>query len=154
MRTIKIVVNGTAHDVEVEDRTLLSDLIRHDLRLTGTHVSCEQGVCGSCTILLDGRPVRSCLMLAVQAEGHEVETVESLSGGEATPESLTSLQRAMSDQHGLQCGFCTPGILMSVTAAQRDGLDAEETIAEVLGGHVCRCTGYRGIRAAIRQVLP
>jgi aerobic-type carbon monoxide dehydrogenase small subunit (CoxS/CutS family) len=146
-RKITVTVNGTGEVAEVEVRTLLSDFLRHQLGLTGTHVGCEQGVCGACTILLDGTPVRSCLMLAVQANGHTVETVESL----AEDGTLSAIQQAMGDRHGLQCGFCTPGILMSITAADRDNLPLERVEADTLGGHVCRCTGYVGIRAAIRQ---
>ena len=146
-RTVRITINGAEHEAEVPVRTLLSDHLRHGAGLTGTHVGCEQGVCGACTVLVDGQPMRSCLMLAVQADGHAVETVESL----ATGEELTAFQSAMRDQHGLQCGFCTPGILMSVAAAERDGRTVEEAEGDVLGGHVCRCTGYVGIRGAIRQ---
>ncbi|HEX3513696.1 MAG TPA: (2Fe-2S)-binding protein [Trebonia sp.] len=146
-RTVTVTVNGTPRAAETEVRTLLSDFLRHELGLTGTHVGCEQGICGSCTVLLDGDPVRACLLLAVQAEGHEIETVESL----ADEGSLSGFQRAMRDQHGLQCGFCTSGIVMSVTAAERAGLQEGEVVDEVLGGHVCRCTGYVGIRAAVRQ---
>ena len=146
-RTVTLTVNGVPRAAETEVRTLLSDFLRYELGLTGTHVGCEQGICGSCTVLLDGEPMRACLMLAVQADGHEIETVESL----ANEGNLSGFQRAMRDQHGLQCGFCTPGIVMSVTAAERAGLHEGEVVGEVLGGHVCRCTGYVGIRAAIRQ---
>lgn len=146
-RSISLTVNGVEHQHEVPVRMLLSDFIRHEIGQTGTHVGCEQGVCGACTIVVDGVAIRSCLMLAVQADGTSVETVESLADGE----ELSSFQQAMKDQHGLQCGFCTPGILMSVSAARRCGLSAEETENEVLGGHVCRCTGYASIRAAIQQ---
>ena len=146
-RAVSMTVNGTPRAAETEVRTLLSDFLRHELGLTGTHVGCEQGICGSCTVLLDGAPVRACLMLAVQADGCQIETVESL----ANEGSLSGFQRALRDQHGLQCGFCTPGIAMSVTAAERAGLQESEVIDEVLGAHVCRCTGYVGIRAAIRQ---
>ena len=146
-RTVSVTVNGKSCAADTEVRTLLSDFLRHELGLTGTHVGCEQGVCGACTVLLDGAPVRSCLLLAVQADGHEIETVESLAGdGE-----LSGFQRAMRDRHGLQCGFCTPGILMSVAAAEREGTPEGQVVDEVLDGHVCRCTGYVGIRAAIRQ---
>ena len=140
-----VTVNGGTRTERVEPRTLLSDFLRHDFGLTGTHVGCEHGVCGSCTVLLDGEPVRSCLMLAVQVDGGTVETVEGLSDGAG----LSGVQRAMMIEHGLQCGFCTPGILMSLTAAERDGLSAAETVSSVLQGHLCRCTGYAGIRAAI-----
>jgi len=146
-RSIAFILNGSECSKTVPVRTLLSDFLRHDQELTGTHVGCEQGVCGACTILVDGTPVRSCLMLAVQADGATVETVESL----ATGGELSCFQKAMKSEHGLQCGFCTPGILMSVTAAQRDGRTVEDTETEVLGGHICRCTGYASIRAAIHQ---
>ncbi|WP_068321390.1 (2Fe-2S)-binding protein [Janibacter terrae] len=146
-RDIHATVNGVTYERSVPVRMLLSDFVRHELQQTGTHVGCEQGVCGACTILVDGEAVRSCLMLAVQADGRTVETVESL----ADEDSLSAFQQAMQDQHGLQCGFCTPGILMSVSAARRCGRTADEAETEVLGGHVCRCTGYTSIRAAIRQ---
>lgn len=146
-KNITVTINHTEVSADVPVRTLLSDFIRHEAGLTGTHVGCEQGVCGACTVLFDGEPVRSCLMLAVQAGGHQVETVESLAGEDA----LSGFQQAMKDQHGLQCGFCTPGILMSLEAADRCGATAEEAQDKVLGGHVCRCTGYVGIRAAIQQ---
>lgn len=146
-RTVCVTVNGTAREAPAEVRTLLSDFLRQQLGLTGTHVGCEQGICGACTVLMDGAPVRACLLLAVQADGHEIETVESL----ATDGGLSGFQQAMRDQHGLQCGFCTPGILMSVTAAERAGRPEAEVISDTLSGHVCRCTGYVGIRAAIRQ---
>jgi aerobic-type carbon monoxide dehydrogenase small subunit (CoxS/CutS family) len=138
-------VNGVVRQRTTEARTLLSDFLRHDLRLTGTHVGCEQGVCGACTVLVNGRPVRSCLMFAAQVDGQSIETVESLAcGGE-----LNGLQQAMAQEHGLQCGFCTPGVLMSLTAAEREGLCAQDAAARILNGHTCRCTGYVGIRAAI-----
>lgn len=146
-RTITVTVNGRPITTEVAVRTLLSDFIRHSCELTGTHVGCEQGVCGACTVILDGDAVRSCLMLAVQADGRSVETVESLAEGE----ELSLFQREMREQHGLQCGFCTPGILMSVAAAERRGDPVERVQREVLAGHMCRCTGYSSIRAAIRR---
>jgi len=142
---ITVTVNGTPRTATASARMSLADLLRTKLRLTGTHVACEQGDCGACTILLDGAPVRSCLLLAVQADDHVVETVESL----AEDGRLSGLQEAMRDCHGLQCGFCTPGVLMSLTAADRDGLTAEETLRTVLPGHLCRCTGYAGMRAAV-----
>jgi len=145
VRNIALTVNGEQVSIDVEVRDLLSDVIRHKLGLTGTHVSCEHGVCGSCTILIDGESTRACLTLAVQVDGHTIETVESL----GSVSSLSALQEAFRDEHGLQCGFCTPGILMSLCAAERHGEDLEETLGEVLGGHVCRCTGYQNIRAAI-----
>lgn len=147
VRTVTLTVNGTERTARTEVRTLLSDFLRHTLGLTGTHVGCEEGICGACTVLLDGAPVRSCLLLAVQADGARVETVEGL----ATDGELTGLQSAMREEHGLQCGFCTPGILMSLTAAEREGLSEEETAGQVLAGHRCRCTGYGGIRAAIAR---
>ena len=147
MRTVTFTLNGRPTTVEVEVRTLLTDALRHSLGQTGTHVGCEHGVCGACTVLVDGSAVRACLMLAVQVEGCAVETVESL----GTIDELDTLQQSFRDHHGLQCGFCTPGILMSLTAAQREGLDLDETVEEVLGGHVCRCTGYQGIKDAIES---
>lgn len=147
VRTVTLTVNGTERSAPTEVRTLLSDFLRHTLGLTGTHVGCEEGICGACTVLLDGAPVRACLLLAVQAEGAHVETVEGL----APHGELTGIQAAMRDEHGLQCGFCTPGILMSLTAAEREGLSEEETSGQVLAGHRCRCTGYAGIRAALAR---
>jgi aerobic-type carbon monoxide dehydrogenase small subunit (CoxS/CutS family) len=144
-RTIRPVVNGQEREITVEVRALLSDVLRHGLGLSGTHVGCEHGVCGSCTVLVDGAAVRACLMLGVQADGRVIETVESL----GTTEALSDLQQRFHEKHGLQCGFCTPGILMSVEAAARDGATLDETLHEVLGGHVCRCTGYQNIREAI-----
>jgi aerobic-type carbon monoxide dehydrogenase small subunit (CoxS/CutS family) len=144
---IDVTVNGVPRRHAVPARTLLCDFLRHDLGLTGTHVGCEQGACGACTVLLDGEPVRSCLMLAVQADGRHVETVEGLAGDA----ELNDLQEAVMREHGLQCGFCTPGILMTLTAADRAGLSGEEAAGAQLGGHTCRCTGYAGIRAAIRR---
>jgi len=150
-QTVRVTINGESVKREVEVRTLLSDFIRHDLDRKGTHVGCEHGVCGACTVLLDGRPVRSCLMLAVQADGHEVETVESLLGPEG---ELNPLQRRFHENHGLQCGFCTPGILMAVSGAVEAGATLEETLETVLPGHLCRCTGYVNIRESIRQAWP
>jgi len=144
---ILLSVNGANVEREVEVRTLLSTFLRDDLGLTGTHVACEHGVCGSCTILIDGLPVRSCLMLAVQSEGSHVETVESLGNiGQLSP-----LQLSMWREHGLQCGFCTPGILMSIEGETRAGSSADVICDEVLSGHMCRCTGYQSIRAAIHD---
>ena len=141
-----VTVNGTPYRRTVETRLLLSDFLRQDLALTGTHVGCEHGVCGACTVLLDDEPVRSCLMLAVQADGHAVTTVESLArNGELHP-----LQQAFHEAHGLQCGFCTPGILMTLVPFLRDHPDADEhTIREALSGNLCRCTGYQGIVDAV-----
>lgn len=142
---IRIKVNGNKSEVTVESRTLLSDLIRHQLGLTGTHVGCEQGACGACTVIIDGHPQRSCLVLAVQADGSTVETVE----GVADDGIDHAVQVALHEQHGLQCGFCTPGIVMSLVAATRSGTDAATAKEQVLEGHLCRCTGYVNIRAAI-----
>ena len=142
-------VNGREISRTVEPRLLLSDFLRGPVGLTGTHVGCEHGVCGACTVLLDGEPVRSCLMLAVQIDGHDVTTVEGLS---ATPadepdiEALHAIQRAIQETHALQCGFCTPGILMTVRAflSENSAPDREE-IRETISGHLCRCTGYHNI---------
>jgi len=147
-RTITLTVNGTAHTAEVEVRKTLADFIREDLGLTGTHLGCEHGVCGACTILLDGQAVRSCLLFAVQADGADLTTVESL----GSPEHLHPLQEAFRDHHGLQCGFCTPGILMSALAFLRETpAPTDEQIREVLSGNLCRCTGYQGIVEAVRD---
>jgi aerobic-type carbon monoxide dehydrogenase small subunit (CoxS/CutS family) len=143
-RRISLEVNGQSHDVEVEHRTLLSDVLRHHLHLTGTHVGCEQGSCGACTVLMDGEPVRSCLVLAPQAHGCAIETVEGLSGSAAD-----RVRAAMHEEHGLQCGFCTAGIVVSLVDALRRGVNEEEAVDQVLGGHLCRCTGYVNIRRAI-----
>lgn len=144
-RSVDLHVNGAPLTLEVEGRTLLSDALRHGAGLTGTHVACEQGACGACTVVLDGRAVRSCLVLAVQADGAEVRTVEGLARGA----SLHTVQQAMHRNHGLQCGFCTPGIVMSLVAAAEAGTAFDEAVDEVLGGHLCRCTGYVNIRAAV-----
>jgi aerobic-type carbon monoxide dehydrogenase small subunit (CoxS/CutS family) len=140
---IELSVNGVSYRRGVESRTLLSDFLRHDLLLAGTHVGCEHGVCGACTVLLDGAPVRSCLMFAVQANGHELSTVEGL----ATPAGeLHPVQQAMHDHHGLQCGYCTPGILMTMTAFLKENTQpSEHEVREALSGNLCRCTGYQNI---------
>ena len=140
---IQLSVNGTSYRRGVESRMLLSDFLRHELLLAGTHVGCEQGVCGACTVLLDGVAVRSCLMLAVQADGHELSTVEGL----ATPTGeLHPVQQAMHDHHGLQCGYCTPGILMTMTAFLKENPQpSEQEVREALSGNLCRCTGYQNI---------
>ncbi|PZQ48208.1 MAG: 4-hydroxybenzoyl-CoA reductase subunit gamma [Rhodovulum sulfidophilum] len=141
-------VNGAAHPVEVEPRRNLADALREDCGLTGTHVGCEHGVCGACTVLLDGKPVRACLTFAVQAEGMEIETVEGLADGE----TLHPLQRAFWENHGLQCGFCTPGFLMLAAGALRESPDMSDAeIREVLSSNLCRCTGYQNILKAVRQ---
>jgi aerobic-type carbon monoxide dehydrogenase small subunit (CoxS/CutS family) len=144
---VELVVNGRAVREEVEPRLLLSDFLRHRLGLTGTHVGCEHGVCGACTIQLDGAAVRSCLLLAVQADGCEVRTVESLAGGPG----LSPLQEAFRRRHALQCGFCTPGILMAADALLAGGTPTRDAIVDLLGGHLCRCTGYAPIVAAIAE---
>ncbi len=145
---IGITVNGNKSEREVEPRLLLSDFLRHDLGLTGTHVGCEHGVCGACTVLLDGEPVRSCLLLAVQADGHEVATVESLSGD--GPDRLNPLQEAFRDCHGLQCGFCTPGFLMTLLPFLDENPDpSEPEIRAAISGNLCRCTGYQHIVDAV-----
>jgi len=145
---VTLRVNGTVHPVEVEPRRLLSDVLRHGLGLTGTHVGCEHGVCGCCTVLVDGEPARSCLMLAVTADGADIRTVESLAapGGELHP-----LQEAFRRHHGLQCGFCTPGFLMTALPIYREAEHmGDDELREALGGQLCRCTGYVGIVAAVR----
>jgi 2-furoyl-CoA dehydrogenase 2Fe-2S iron sulfur subunit len=146
---IKLTLNGAARAAEAEPRMLLSDFLRQALGATGTHVGCEHGVCGCCTVLIDGVAVRSCLTLAVQAEGRDVRTVESLAAADGT---LNALQQAFRKNHALQCGFCTPGILMSFTDyLQRNPRPSEADVREVLSGHLCRCTGYAGIVAAVLE---
>ena len=141
---VRVVVNGVTYDRAVEPRLLLSDLLRHELRLTGTHVGCEHGVCGACTVLVDGELARSCLMLAVQADGAEIQTVEGLEWG--------PLQEAFRANHALQCGFCTPGILLAASdLLDRGGPPLREEIVDMLSGHLCRCTGYEPIVEAIVQ---
>jgi aerobic-type carbon monoxide dehydrogenase small subunit (CoxS/CutS family) len=140
---IEVSVNGTAYRRATDSRTLLSDFLRHELRLAGTHVGCEHGVCGACTILLDGVAVRSCLMLAVQASGHELSTIEGLAG---KANVLNPIQQAMHEHHGLQCGYCTPGILMTMTAFLKENPSpSEDEVREALSGNICRCTGYQNI---------
>jgi carbon-monoxide dehydrogenase small subunit len=140
---ITFTINGQTYSSEVEPRLLLSDYLRHELGLTGTHVGCEHGVCGACTVLLNGQPVRSCLMLAVQADGHEVSTVEGLASGD---EDLHPLQQAFWEAHGLQCGFCTPGFLMTLIPFLKENPEPTETeIREAISGNLCRCTGYQNI---------
>ena len=144
-RTIAVTVNGKVHQREVETRMTLADFLRHELNLTGTHVGCEHGVCGACTVLIGGASARACLMLAVQCDGENVTTVEGLSAGG----QLNPLQQAFQDNHGLQCGFCTPGMLITLTEFLRDHPDPSETeVREVLSGNLCRCTGYQPIVAA------
>jgi len=146
-RPVTIEVNDDARESVVEPRLLLSDWLRHEIGLTGTHVGCEHGVCGACTVLLDGEPVRSCLMLAVQAAGHRVTTVEGLSSDE---NQLHPVQQAFREAHGLQCGFCTPGILMTVVAfLENNRAPTRAEIRETLSGHLCRCTGYQNMVRAV-----
>jgi len=145
---VKVTVNGNVYERAVEPRLLLSDFLRHDLGLTGTHVGCEQGVCGACTILYDGQPARSCLMLAVQTNGHAITTVEGLAESQS---DLHPLQQAFWEAHGLQCGFCTPGILMTVIPfLQETPHPTEAQIREAISGNLCRCTGYQHIVAAVK----
>ena len=145
-RSIALVVNGVRHEVEVETRLTLADCLRHRLKLTGTHLGCEHGVCGACTVLVDGQAVRSCLMLAVQAERAEVTTVEGVAAAAGT---LHPLQEAFRDQHGLQCGFCTPGMLMTlIEFLDENPSPTEVEVREAISGNLCRCTGYQGIVAA------
>lgn len=145
---VTLTVNGEQRSAEVEPRTLLSDFLRHELGLTGTHVGCEHGVCGACTVMLDGQSVRSCLMLAVQAEGHQIETVEGLAPGEV---DLHPLQQAFWEAHGLQCGFCTAGIMMTMIPFLRENPNpSEHEIREALSGNLCRCTGYQHIVEAVQ----
>ena len=153
---VRIAVNGVSYERRVESRLLLSDFIRQDLELTGTHVGCEHGVCGACTVLFDGEPVRSCIMLAVQADGHEIQTVEALAGPNG---QLNPLQNALRTEHGLHCGFCTPGFLMTLTAFLRDNPNPTDSeIRDALSSNLCRCTGYHHIfeaaKLASRATVP
>jgi carbon-monoxide dehydrogenase small subunit len=149
--TIEVTINGAAVRDTVEDRLLLSDYLRHVRGLHGTHVGCEQGACGACTVLLDGIPVRSCLLLAAQVDGHRLETVEGL----GAPDALSPLQEAFYRFNALQCGFCTPGLLMTLTAFLRDHQTAsDDEIREAISSHLCRCTGYLPIFQAVRSLLP
>ncbi len=149
-RTINVTVNGTSYEHDVDVRLTLADFLRHELNLTGTHIGCEHGVCGACTILLDGRTARSCLTFAVQVDGHSVTTIEGLAEKDGT---LNPLQRAMVDNHGLQCGFCTPGVLATLTELLNDIPNpSEQQVREALTGNLCRCTGYSGMIAAVMQV--
>jgi len=145
-RDLVLTVNGRDHAVRVEPRRTLADAIREDCGLTGTHFGCEHGVCGACTVLVDGAPVRACLMFAVQAAGKPIRTVEGLASGE----ELSVLQRAFMEHHGLQCGFCTPGFLMLVTGVlEREPDIGDEELIDVLASNLCRCTGYQGIVEAV-----
>ncbi len=144
---ITIRVNGAPHRAEAPARRLLSDFLRHDLGLTGTHVGCEHGVCGACTVLLDGEPVRACLMFAVSAQGHEVTTVEGIGND---PAALSPVQQAFLECHGLQCGFCTPGFVTTIAAYLEENPDpTPEEAREAVSGNLCRCTGYQNIVAAV-----
>ena len=145
-RTISVTINGENYERTVETRLTLVDFIRHEVLLTGTHVGCEHGVCGACTILLNGSTARSCLMLAVQADGQEILTVEGIAPND---EELHPLQQAFQDNHGLQCGFCTPGMLTTLLEFLKDNPDpTEREVREAISGNLCRCTGYQGIVAA------
>ena len=145
-RTIKLTVNGVRHEREVETRLTLGDFLRRDLGLTGTHLGCEHGVCGACTVHLDGEAVRSCILFAVQADGARVTTVEGLAKPDGT---LHPVQQAFRDHHGLQCGYCTPGMLMTLTAFLAENANpTEREVREAISGNICRCTGYQGIVAA------
>ena len=146
---ITLTINGQAHAIRVQPRRTLVDAIREDCGQTGTHIGCEHGVCGACTVLVDGAPVRSCLMFAVQAEGRQIRTVEGL----ATGDELNALQRAFMEHHGLQCGFCTPGFLMLVTGVlEREPDITDHELTDVLSSNLCRCTGYQTIVKAVRAV--
>ncbi|WP_395693937.1 (2Fe-2S)-binding protein [Nocardioides sp.] len=146
---VRLTVNGTTYDVRVPARRLLSDALRHDLGLTGTHVGCEHGVCGACTVLVDGAPARACLMLAVASEGLAITTVEGLAADDG---ALSPVQQAFAECHGLQCGFCTPGFLTTVTAGLRDNpRPTHEEAREMVAGNLCRCTGYQNIVAAVER---
>jgi aerobic-type carbon monoxide dehydrogenase small subunit (CoxS/CutS family) len=142
---ISLTVNGSKHERDVESRTHLADFLRHELSLTGTHIGCEHGVCGACTVLVDGLSARACLMLAVQADGRSIETIEGVAGRDG---ALHPIQAALSKHHGLQCGYCTPGVVMTLIELQREigrkQLDETE-IRRALSGNLCRCTGYQGI---------
>jgi aerobic carbon-monoxide dehydrogenase small subunit len=148
MREVAVQVNGRRREAMVEPRLTLADFIRHQCGLTGTHLGCEHGVCGACTVLVDGAAVRACLMFAVQADGREVTTVEALAGPDG---ALSVVQEAFRDAHGLQCGFCTPGFVISLTAFLRDHPDpTDDDLRSALSGNLCRCTGYQGILNAAR----
>ena len=146
---VRLTVNGEPVERAVEPRRSLVDFLRHDLGLTGTHVGCEQGVCGMCTVLLDGEPIKSCIMLAVQADGAEITTIEALNGEELHP-----AQRAFKEAHGLQCGYCTPAFVLTSVALRERGLDIpREELKEELAGVLCRCTGYQNILTAVETYL-
>ena len=145
---IALTVNGTRHEVAVEARRTLADVLRHDLGYTGTHLGCEHGICGACTVLVDGEPTRSCLVFGVQADDAQIETVEGLADADG---GLNPLQEAFSEHHALQCGFCTPGFLMLATALLRSNPDpSDDEIREAMASNICRCTGYQSILEAVR----
>lgn len=145
---VDLTVNGETFALTLEPRRLLSDALREDCGLTGTHVGCEHGVCGACTVLIDGAPARACLVYAVQMQGHAIATIESV----AKDGALSPFQQALHEEHGLQCGFCTPGLVMTIEAWLKDNPDPDEAaVRDVLAGHLCRCTGYQPIVAAVRR---
>jgi aerobic carbon-monoxide dehydrogenase small subunit len=147
LHDVELTVNGVPHQVRVPARRLLSDALRHDLRLTGTHVGCEHGVCGACTVLVGGKPMRSCLLLAVSVDGEEVTTIEGCTNPDG---SLGTVQQAFQDCHGLQCGFCTPGFVTTITAYLDENPDpSEDEAREAIAGNLCRCTGYQNIVASV-----
>lgn len=149
MKPIEVTVNGEGRQAFVEDRKLLLDFLREDLKLTGTHAGCEHGACGACTVLLDGHAIRSCLVFATQATGHEVTTIEGIG---SYPDDLHPVQQGFWEKHGLQCGFCTPGMIMASVELLNENPDpSEEEIRERLAGNICRCTGYVNIVAAVRH---
>jgi carbon-monoxide dehydrogenase small subunit len=146
---INVSVNGQSYTRVIEPRMLLSDFLRHEIGLTGTHVGCEHGVCGACTIVVDGRSARSCLTLAIQTQGSEIDTIE----GQGSIDKLSRVQEAFRQHHGLQCGFCTPGFIMAITDMLRHHpLETDEQIREALSGNICRCTGYEHIVNAVREL--
>jgi carbon-monoxide dehydrogenase small subunit len=147
---IRVTINGRPHAATVEGRLTLSDFLRTEAGYTGVHLGCEHGVCGACTIIVDGQAVRACLMLAVQADGADITTVEGLAAADG---SLHPVQQALRDEHGLQCGFCTPGVVMTLVALTKGPQKpSADTLLEALSGHLCRCTGYQGIRRAARKL--
>jgi carbon-monoxide dehydrogenase small subunit len=147
---VEMTVNGRTHSGDIEARVSLSDFLRGEAGYTGVHVGCEHGVCGACTVIVDGKAVRSCLMLAVQASGAKITTAEGLAAADGT---LHPVQQALRDEHGLQCGFCTPGVVMTLAALTGEGKNpSEEQLIAALSGNVCRCTGYQGIRRAAKRL--
>ncbi len=149
LTAVSLKVNGVTHHIEVEPRRLLSDALRHDVGLTGTHVGCEHGVCGACTVQVDGLPMRSCLMFAIAAQDYEITTVEGLTCADG---SLNPVQQAFKDCHGLQCGFCTPGFLMTIDAGVKENPDpTEDEARDMIAGNLCRCTGYQNIVTSVMR---